>query len=96
MPVADKMIKAAQPEKPKVAQKAKTPDREKEKPKQLNALQRWWRETIGELRKVSWPTPQEAWRLTGIVLAVMGSMAFLLGLLDFIFSRVIGLMLGTA
>jgi preprotein translocase subunit SecE len=57
--------------------------------KKPNAVVRWWRETIGELRKVIWPTPPEAWRLTKIVLVVMAFMSALLGLLDFIFTRLI-------
>lgn len=64
-----------------------------EKIKKENRVQRWWRETIGELRKVSWPTPQDAWRLTKIVLAVMVSMSVLLGLLDWVFSTLITLIL---
>ena len=64
-----------------------------EKIKKENSMQRWWRETIGELRKVSWPTPQDAWRLTKIVLAVMFSMSVLLGLLDWVFSTLITLIL---
>ena len=32
---------------------------------------RWWRETLGELRKVTWPTPLEAWQLTKVVIVVM-------------------------
>lgn len=64
-----------------------------EKVKKENRMQRWWRETIGELRKVSWPTPQDAWRLTKIVLAVMFSMSVLLGLLDWVFSTLITLIL---
>lgn len=64
-----------------------------EKVKKENRMQRWWRETIGELRKVSWPTPQEAWRLTKIVLIVMFSMSVLLGLLDWVFSALITLIL---
>ena len=64
-----------------------------EKIKKENAIQRWYRETVGELRKVSWPTTQEAWRLTKIVLAVMFGMSALLGLLDFVFSKLITLIL---
>jgi preprotein translocase subunit SecE len=52
-------------------------------------IQRYWRETIGELRKVTWPTNQEAWRLTKIVLYVMIAMALFLGILDFVFSNII-------
>lgn len=92
--MADKTtVQSKQPEKPKVVQKAKvTPDREKEKPQEPNAIQRWYRETIGELRKVAWPTPQEAWRLTRIVLMVMAAMSLLLGVLDIVFSRLITLL----
>jgi preprotein translocase subunit SecE len=39
--------------------------------KKENAIQRYFRETSGELRKVSWPTWPEAKRLTGLVLVVM-------------------------
>lgn len=52
-------------------------------------IQRFWRETIGELRKVTWPTPEEAWKMTRIVLVVMIVMAVVLGALDFAFSRMI-------
>ena len=62
--------------------------------KQANRISRWWRETIGELRKVSWPTTPDAWRLTKIVLVVMVLMSLVLGLLDFVFSALIALVLG--
>lgn len=55
--------------------------------KKKNRIARWWRSTVGELRKVSWPTPQEAWRLTKVVLYVVLAMAAVLGLLDYVFSR---------
>jgi preprotein translocase subunit SecE len=57
--------------------------------KKPNAIQRWWKETIGELRKVSWPTIADARRLTLIVLAVMVFTAVLLGVLDYGFSKII-------
>lgn len=59
------------------------PEKEEKKP---NAIQKFYRETIGELRKVSWPTTREAWNLTKIVLIVVAGMSLVLGLLDFIFS----------
>ena len=62
--------------------------------KKPNRIVRWWHETIGELRKVTWPTPQEAWRLTKIVLIVMASTSIVLGLLDWVFSKVILLVTG--
>ena len=70
---------------------------EKSKPaekRQPNRIQRYFRETIGELRKVNWPTRKEATNLTIIVLIVTFSMSAILGLLDFIYSRVMALILG--
>lgn len=63
--------------------------------KQPNRLQRYLRETIGELRKVSWPTRQEATNLTIVVLIVIIAMSTFLGLLDLIYSRIFVLILGT-
>ena len=57
-----------------------------EKEKKPNANQRWFRETVGELHKVSWPTTEDAWRLTRIVILVVVAMSALLGLLDLLFS----------
>ena len=65
----------------------------KAKAKKQNAIQRWWRETVGELRKVTWPTPQEAFRMTKIVLAVIVIMSTVLGALDFVFSKLIALII---
>ena len=73
-----------------MAEKNEKKDKKDLKP---NAMKRWWRETIGELRKVSWPTIPEARRLTGIVLLVMVAMSALLGILDFVFSKLVTLLL---
>ena len=62
--------------------------------KKQNAIQRYIRETGGELRKVSWPSRQEATNLTLIVLAVMAFMGIFLGLTDVIFSRLLNMVLG--
>lgn len=87
-------VNVKQPEKPKQVQKAAKPvDKDREKPKQPNAIVRWYRETVGELRKVNWPTTPDAWRLTRIVLVVMFVMSAVLGLLDFLFSRLISLLI---
>ena len=62
------------------------------KKKKLNIIQRiqrFWRETIGELRKVTWPTPKEAWKMTRLTLIVMVIMSLILGILDFVFSRLV-------
>ena len=55
--------------------------------KQPNVFVRWWRETIGELRKVSWPSLPDARRLTIIVIITMVATGVFLGLLDFLFSN---------
>jgi preprotein translocase subunit SecE len=55
----------------------------------IKRLQRFWRETMGELRKVTWPTSEEAWKMTRLVLIVMVIMALILGVLDFAFSQLV-------
>lgn len=62
--------------------------------RQPNAIRRYFNETIGELRKVNWPTRKEATNLTIVVLIVTFTMSAFLGLLDFIFTRVFALILG--
>ena len=59
----------------------------KTKKKKTNRLVLWWRETFGELKKVSWPTRAEAWSLTKVVVIVMVIMAILLYTLDLGFFR---------
>lgn len=53
----------------------------------LAGIQRYFNETTGELRKVHWPTRQEAWALTVIVLIVTGIMSVILGGFDYISSK---------
>ena len=59
-----------------------------------NAIQLFFRETAGELRKVSWPTWPEVRQLTLIVLAVMAVMGVILGLTDGGASALLNLVLG--
>jgi len=54
----------------------------------VEPVARYLRETRAELRKVSWPSRQEAWNLTLIVLGATVGMSALLGVGDFIFSRI--------
>ncbi len=63
-----------------------TKSKTEKKPGQPNAVARYIRETRGEIRKVTWPTRQESWRLTAIVLGVTIATAVFLWLFDFIFS----------
>ena len=56
--------------------------KDKSRSKKQNLFQSFFRETTGELRKVSWPTWPEVRQLTGIVLLVMVVMGAILGLTD--------------
>ncbi|MEJ5241869.1 MAG: preprotein translocase subunit SecE [Anaerolineales bacterium] len=47
-----------------------------------NAIQRFFRETIGEIRKVTWPTREEATYLTILVLITMVGVGLLLALVE--------------
>jgi preprotein translocase subunit SecE len=63
------------------------------KPNQPNALQRYIRETRGEVRKITWPTREEAWRLTAVVLGVTLASAIFFWFWDSIFSNGINLLI---
>jgi len=65
-----------------------------EKAKKQNAIQRYFSETTGELRKVSWPSWSEARQLTILVIIVMFSMGVLLGLVDLLGTKLMDLALG--
>ena len=69
-------------------------EKEKKVKKSENAIQRYFRETTGELRKVNWPTWPEARRLTGLVLLVMLVMGIFLAGVDFLASQLLNLVLG--
>jgi preprotein translocase subunit SecE len=47
------------------------------------------RDTVGELRKVTWPTRQEAFRLTVMVVIVCAVVGVILALLDYGFGRLV-------
>jgi preprotein translocase subunit SecE len=66
---------------------AKSKARAKKRP---NIITRLFRETVAELRKVNWPTRQEATQLTLLVLLVIIIMSSLLGVLDFLFAKLFG------
>jgi preprotein translocase subunit SecE len=61
-----------------------------EKKQEPNAVVRYFREMAAELRKVTWPTRQEARKLTTVVVIVVVITAIALGVVDYIFSRFIG------
>ena len=51
-------------------------------------------ESLFELRKVVWPTRQEALRVTGVILAVVIIISLILSLFDLVISWLIRLLLG--
>ncbi len=61
--------------------------------KQEGGLQRWLRETRGELRKVTWPTREEALRLTYVVIGLSVALGLLLGGADFLLSTLYSLLI---
>ena len=73
--------------------KKKTSNRKATTRRQENAIVRYYRETVGELRKVSWPTRQEAINLTSITIVVIVAMSAFLGTLDYIFNQLFALIL---
>lgn len=58
-----------------------------------SGIQRFYRETAAELRKVSWPTQEEAKYLTKVVVVVIITMGIFLGVLDMLFGRLFAFIL---
>ncbi len=56
-------------------------------------LFRFFGEVISELKKVTWPTPQETVRLTMLVIAVSIAIGTALGLIDIVFTRLLDIVL---
>ncbi len=52
-------------------------------------------DVFGELRKVTWPTRQEATRLTMLVIALAAVMGVFLGFFDWLFSKLFSFLAGT-
>ena len=73
----------------------KSKARSKGKRRKENAVVRYLRETLAELKKVNWPDRQEATKLTLIVLGATVAMSAFLGVIDLLstqlFSALIGL-----
>jgi preprotein translocase subunit SecE len=69
-------------------------EKEKKVKKSENAVQRYFRETSGELRKVNWPTWPEARHLTQLVLLVMLIVGVFLATIDYLSGALIDLVLG--
>ena len=69
-------------------------EKEKKVKNNENAIQRYIRETSGELRKVNWPTWPEARHLTQLVLLVMVIVGIFLAGIDYLSVALVNLVLG--
>src|SRR3990172_9813855 len=73
---------------PAIRQGARRPQREAREGRGLLGLfrPRWAEEIIAELRKVTWPTREETWYLTVVVLVVAAAAGLFLGGVDIFFN----------
>jgi len=55
----------------------------------ISRFRRWFENTVAEVRKVSWPTRQEAINLTIVVIGLSAFVGVTLGLLDAIMGEVV-------
>jgi len=58
------------------------------------AVRDFFSEAMFELRKVVWPTRQEAWKVTWVVMVVVVIISVVLWLFDLIISNLVSLLLG--
>jgi preprotein translocase subunit SecE len=65
-----------------------------DKPRREGRLARFFRETQGELKRVSWPSWTESRNLTIIVIFVLIIMALYLGFIDWGASKLLSLLVG--
>ncbi|NLB35621.1 MAG: preprotein translocase subunit SecE [Elusimicrobia bacterium] len=59
----------------------------------IKKISRFFREVISEVKKVTWPGKKELIASTIAVIILVVCIAFYIGLVDFILSRLIGLVL---
>ncbi len=67
----------------------------REMQKRENRLVQYVRETRAELRKVVWPTREEAINLTAIVVATLVGMSVFLGAVDYFLKQLFTFLIGT-
>ena len=75
-------------------QKKESKPVEKKEHKEPNFVTRYYRETVGELRKVNWPTRQEATNMTILVVIVLIIMTVFLGFVDGVAARFVSWIIG--
>ena len=60
-----------------------------------NRIMQYIRETRAELRKVVWPTRDEAVNLTGIVVGTLIAMSVFLGAVDYVLQKLVAFLIAT-
>ena len=60
----------------------------------VETVRQWIRESRSELRKVTWPTPEQTRNLTLVVIAVCVVMSAFLGIVDAALGALVRLILG--
>lgn len=56
-------------------------------------IRRFWRDSRAELRKVNWPNRKELTTYTIVVIVVTIIVSTFVGVVDFVFSRLLGIIL---
>ncbi|MEG1559666.1 MAG: preprotein translocase subunit SecE [Clostridia bacterium] len=62
--------------------KLETKPVKKKKPREKGRVKKYFREVVGEVKKLSWPTPKELAMYSLMVLAFVAVMAIIIGALD--------------
>jgi preprotein translocase subunit SecE len=73
-------------------QKKKAP--QKGRGNALESIAQYFKDVRTEFRKVTWPSRAEVSSSTAVVLTNLAFFAILIGILDLIFSRLVGLVIG--
>jgi preprotein translocase subunit SecE len=76
--------------KPTKREEAAKPSR----PSLLDTVKRAWRDTLSELKKVTWPSQEQLVRLTAVVAGASLAMGVFLGLVDYIFELILKILAG--
>lgn len=58
-------------------------------------ISKFFRDVVHELKRVTWPKRKDVWIYTIVVLVAIVFFAIVLGLFDFIFLRLVGLLIGS-
>jgi preprotein translocase subunit SecE len=83
------------PRKPEAAKKAvKKPGEPSVLTVWTNTAREYLREVVYELRKVVWPSRKETMGTTSVVLVIVALSSVFLGIIDFVLSRIVRLLIG--